>query len=39
MIPVVDNQRLIGIVTMQNLMHSMALLAEGRRLRRQEGSG
>jgi Zn-dependent protease len=35
MIPVVDNQRLVGIVTMQNLMHSMALLAESRRLRRQ----
>ncbi len=36
MIPVVDQQRLVGIVTMQNLMHSMALLAETRRLRRQE---
>jgi Zn-dependent protease/predicted transcriptional regulator len=36
MIPVVDQQRLIGIVTMQNLMHSMALLAETRRLRRQQ---
>ncbi len=34
MVPVVDNQRLVGIVTMQNLMHSMALLAESRRLRR-----
>ncbi len=33
MIPVVDNFRLVGIVTMQNLMHSMALLAESRRLR------
>jgi len=32
MIPVVDQQRLVGIVTMQNLMHSMALLAETRRL-------
>ncbi len=31
MIPVVDQQRLVGIVTMQNLMHSMALLAETRR--------
>jgi Zn-dependent protease/CBS domain-containing protein len=38
MIPVVDQQRLIGIVTMQNLMHSMALLAETRRLRRQQDS-
>jgi Zn-dependent protease/CBS domain-containing protein len=39
MIPVVENQRLVGIVTMQNLMHSMALLAETRRLRRQQESG
>jgi len=38
MIPVVDQQRLVGIVTMQNLMHSMALLAETRRLRRQQES-
>jgi CBS domain-containing protein len=36
MIPVVDQQRLVGIVTMQNLMHSMTLLAETRRLRRQQ---
>ncbi len=35
LIPVVDEQRLIGIVTLQNLMHSMALLAESRKLRRQ----
>jgi Zn-dependent protease/CBS domain-containing protein len=35
-IPVVDEQRLIGIVTLQNLMHSMALLAESRKLRREE---
>ena len=33
-IPVVDNQRLVGIVTLQNLMHSMSLLAETRKLRR-----
>jgi len=33
-IPVVEDQRLIGIVTLQNLMHSMALLAESRKLRR-----
>jgi hypothetical protein len=26
----------VGIVTMQNLMHSMALLAESRRLKRTE---
>jgi len=32
---VVDEQHLVGIVTLQNLMHSMALLAESRKLRRQ----
>ncbi len=36
-IPVVEDQRLVGIVTLQNLMHSMALLAESRKLRRDEG--
>jgi Zn-dependent protease/CBS domain-containing protein len=36
-IPVVDEQHLIGIVTLQNLMHSMALLAESRKLRREAG--
>lgn len=35
-IPVVEDQRLIGIVTLQNLMHSMSLLAETRKLRRSE---
>ncbi|MBZ5681473.1 MAG: CBS domain-containing protein [Acidobacteriia bacterium] len=34
MISVVENERLVGIVTLQNLMHSMALLAESRKLRR-----
>jgi len=34
-IPVVDNQRLVGIVTLQNLMHSMTLLAQSRKLRRE----
>lgn len=38
-IPVVEDQRLIGIVTLQNLMHSMALLAESRKLRRDEMEG
>ncbi len=33
-IPVVEDQRLVGIVTMQNLMHSMTLLAESKKLRR-----
>ena len=34
MIPVVDQQKLVGIVTLQNLSHNMALLAESRRLKR-----
>ncbi len=34
-IPIVDDQHLVGIVTLQNLMHSMALLAESRKLRRE----
>ncbi len=38
MIPVVDQQWLVGIVTMQNLMHSMTLLAETKRLKRQQES-
>jgi Zn-dependent protease/CBS domain-containing protein len=33
-IPVVEDQHLVGIVTLQNLMHSMALLAESRKLRK-----
>jgi Zn-dependent protease/CBS domain-containing protein len=35
-IPVVEDERLIGIVTLQNLMHSMSLLAESRKLHRDE---
>lgn len=35
LIPVIDQERLVGIVTLQNLMHSMGLLAESRRLRKQ----
>jgi len=35
-IPVVEDERLVGIVTLQNLMHSMSLLAESRKLRRDE---
>jgi Zn-dependent protease/CBS domain-containing protein len=34
LIPVVEQEHLVGIVTLQNLMHSMSLLAESRRLRR-----
>ena len=33
-IPVVDQEHLVGIVTLQNLMHSMSVLAESRKLRR-----
>ena len=36
LIPVVENERLVGIITLQNLMHSMALLAESRKLRKAE---
>jgi len=36
MIPVVEMGRLVGIVTLQNLTHSMALLAESRRLKQAE---
>ena len=36
MIPVVDTGRLVGIVTLQNLTRSIALLAESRRLKRVE---
>jgi len=35
LIPVVEEERLVGIVTLQNLMHSMGLLAESRRLKKQ----
>jgi hypothetical protein len=31
-----DGERVIGIVTLQNLMHSMALLAEVRRIQRDQ---
>ncbi|HUR37148.1 MAG TPA: CBS domain-containing protein, partial [Terriglobales bacterium] len=34
LIPVVEQNRLVGIVTLQNLMHSMGLLAETRKMRR-----
>jgi len=34
-IPVVEDQRLVGIITLQNLMHSMSLLAESRKLRKE----
>jgi Zn-dependent protease/CBS domain-containing protein len=36
LIPVVEDEHLVGIVTLQNLMHSMAMLAESRRLRQSE---
>lgn len=37
-IPVVDGGHLVGIVTLQNLMHSMGMLAESRKLQRQNES-
>lgn len=36
LIPVVDGERLVGIVTFQNLMRSMALLAESKRIKREQ---
>jgi Zn-dependent protease len=33
-IPVVDSGRLVGIVTLQNLLHSISLLAESKKLKR-----
>jgi Zn-dependent protease len=36
LIPIIEQERLVGIVTLQNLMHSMALLAETRKLKREE---
>jgi Zn-dependent protease/CBS domain-containing protein len=36
LLPVVDAGRLVGIVTLQNLMHSMALLSESRKIKRVE---
>ena len=35
LMPVTEGERIVGIVTLQNLMHSMGLLAEHRKLRRQ----
>lgn len=35
LIPVTEGDRIIGIVTLQNLMHSMGMLAEHRRLKRE----
>ena len=38
LIPVADSGRVVGIVSVQNLMSSMSLLAEQRRLERQEAA-
>jgi CBS domain-containing protein/Zn-dependent protease len=38
LIPVVDGERLVGIVTLQNLMHSMALLSESKKLQQRPES-
>ncbi|HVJ09019.1 MAG TPA: CBS domain-containing protein [Acidisarcina sp.] len=35
LVPVTEGERIVGIVSLQNLMHSMGLLAEHRRLHRQ----
>ena len=37
LLPVVHAGRLVGIITLQNLMHSMSLLAETKRLRSESG--
>jgi Zn-dependent protease/CBS domain-containing protein len=39
LIPVVEQERLVGIVTLQNLMHSMGLFTESQRLRRRAEEG
>ncbi len=31
LVPVLDGERIVGIVTLQNLMHSMSLFAESRK--------
>ncbi len=36
LVPVIDGEQIVGIVTLQNLMHSMGLLAESRRLQQQQ---
>jgi CBS domain-containing protein len=33
-LPVVDEERLVGIVTLQNLMHSIGVLAESKKIKR-----
>lgn len=38
LLPVVNSGRLVGIITLQNLMHSMSLLAEAKRLRAENGN-
>jgi len=37
LVPVAEDGRVVGIVTLQNLMHSMGMLAEHRRLKRENG--
>ncbi len=38
LVPVLDGERIVGIVTLQNLMHSMGLLGETRKLQQQQSS-
>jgi Zn-dependent protease len=39
LIPITESGRVVGVVSVQNLMSSMSLLAEQRRIERQESSG
>jgi len=36
LLPIVEEDRLVGIVTLQNLMHSMSLLAESKKVSKQQ---
>jgi Zn-dependent protease len=38
LVPILDGERIVGIVTFQNLMHSMAMLTESRKLKAREQS-
>jgi CBS domain-containing protein len=35
LVPVTEGDKVVGIVTLQNLMHSMGMLAEHRRFKRE----
>lgn len=38
LVPILEGERIVGIVTLQNLMHSMGLLGETRKLQQQSSS-